>query len=126
MNGRDARAPAKFTRYTEKIIGVSGLQATEDKVKERLEKYLSRDENGIRKIVLNLFISGNKFTTSDVYKHLEQESCEVSYRGVSAMVGLMNTRLGILSINVTGDHNIYSLKDDYKPVVESMLVHTAQ
>lgn len=110
----------------EKIIGVSGLQATEDKVKERLEKYLSRDENGIRKIVLNLFITGDKFTTSDVYKHLEQESCEVSYRGVSAMVGLMNTRLGILSINVTGDHNIYSLKDDYKPVVESILTYTAQ
>lgn len=112
--------------YTEKITGVSGLQATEDKVKERLEKYLSRDENGIRKIVLNLFITGDKFTTSDVYKHLEQECCEVSYRGVSAMVGLMNTRLGILSINVTGDHNIYSLKDDYKPVVEAILTHTAQ
>lgn len=112
--------------YTEKITEVSGLQATEDKVKERLEKYLSRDENGIRKIVLNLFITGDKFTTSDVYKHLEQECCEVSYRGVSAMVGLMNTRLGILSINVTGDHNIYSLKDDYKPVVEAILTHTAQ
>ena len=105
---------------------MSGLQATEDRVKERLEKYLSRDENGIRKIVLNLFITGDKFTTSDVYKHLEHECCDVSYRGVSAMVGLMNTRLGILSINVTGDHNIYSLKDDYKPVVESILVHAAQ
>ena len=117
---------ALLQNLNEIYIGVSGLQATEDKVKERLEKYLSRDENGIRKIVLNLFISGNKFTTSDVYKHLEQESCEVSYRGVSAMVGLMNTRLGILSINVTGDHNIYSLKDDYKPVVESILTHAAQ
>ncbi|MDR0768271.1 MAG: DUF2551 domain-containing protein [Methanosarcinales archaeon] len=104
---------------------MSGLQS-EDRVKERLEKYLSRDENGIRKIVLNLFITGNKFTTGDVYKHLERESCSVSYRGVSAMVGLMNTRLGILSINVTGDHNIYSLKDDYKPVVQAILTRTAQ
>ena len=98
---------------------------TEDKVKERLEKYLSRDENGMRKIVLNLFITGNKFTTGDVYRHLEQESFEVSYRGVSAMVGLMNTRLGILSINVTGEHNIYSLKDDYKSVVETILTQIA-
>ncbi len=105
---------------------MSGLQSSEDRVKERLEKYLSRDENGIRKIVLNLFITGDKFTTGDVYKHLEQESCDVSYRGVSAMVGLMNTRLGILSINVTGDHNIYSLKDDYKMVVQTILTHTAQ
>ncbi|WP_338098933.1 DUF2551 domain-containing protein [Methanolapillus africanus] len=100
---------------------MSGLQTTEDKVKERLEKYLARDENGIRKIVLHLFTSGDKFTTNDVYRYLEQESFEVSYRGVSAMVGLMNTRLGILSINVTGDHNVYSLKDNYKPVVESIL-----
>lgn len=105
---------------------MSGLQTSEDRVRERVEKYLSRDENGIRKIVLNLFTTGDKFTTGDVYKHLEQERCDVSYRGVSAMVGLMNTRLGILSINVTGDHNIYSLKDDYKPVVQAILTHAAQ
>jgi hypothetical protein len=80
----------------------------------------------MRKIVLNLFITGNKVTTNDVYRYLEQECFEVSYRGVSAMVGLMNTRLGILSINVTGEHNIYSLKDDYKSVVETILTQTAQ
>lgn len=37
------------------------------------------------------------------------------------MVGLMNTRLGILSINVTGDHNIYSLKESYKKILKSLL-----
>jgi len=37
------------------------------------------------------------------------------------MVGLMNTRLGILSINVTGDHNVYSLKETYKNIVGSVL-----
>jgi hypothetical protein len=37
------------------------------------------------------------------------------------MVGLMNTRLGILSIDVSGDHNIYSLKDDHKGVVRTVL-----
>ena len=37
------------------------------------------------------------------------------------MVGLMNTRPGILSIDVPGDHNIYSLKDDHKSVVKSVL-----
>ncbi len=33
----------------------------------------------------------------------------------------MNTRLGILNIDVSGDHNIYSLKDDHKSVVKSVL-----
>jgi hypothetical protein len=37
------------------------------------------------------------------------------------MVGLMNTRLGILSIDVSGDHNVYSLKGDHKGVVRSVL-----
>lgn len=37
------------------------------------------------------------------------------------MVGLMNMRLGILSIDVTGDHNIYSLKEGYRKVVASVL-----
>lgn len=42
----------------------------EDKIKERLIKYLSRDENNIRKTVLNMFLNGHKFTTSDVYNYL--------------------------------------------------------
>ncbi|WP_440956449.1 DUF2551 domain-containing protein [Methanosarcina sp. Mfa9] len=84
-------------------------------------KYLGRDESGIRKVVLNLFLTGDKFTTGEVYEFLDNGEFEVSYRGVSAMVGLMNTRLGILSINVTGDHNVYSLKNTYKTIVGSVL-----
>lgn len=37
------------------------------------------------------------------------------------MAGLMNTRPGILSIDVSGDHNIHSLKDDHESVVKSVL-----
>lgn len=84
-------------------------------------KYLGRDESGIRKVVLNLFLTGGKFTTGEVYDYLDKGNFEVSYRGVSAMVGLMNTRLGILSINVSRDHNVYSLKENYKSIVGSVL-----
>lgn len=96
-------------------------KTVEDKVRERLKKYLSRDENGIRKIVLNMFLTGGAYTTNEIFRHLEQEKYDVSYRGVSAMVGLMNTRLGILSINVSGDHNVYSLKDVYKEIVGTVI-----
>lgn len=71
--------------------------------------------------MLNMFLTGDKFTTNDIFKHLERKEYDVSYRGVSAMVGLMNTRLGILSINVSGDHNTYSLKDNYRDIVFSVL-----
>ncbi|MCD4800627.1 DUF2551 domain-containing protein [Methanococcoides alaskense] len=97
------------------------LETIEDRVKARLIKYLGRDDTGIREVVLKLFLDGGTFTTGDVYKHLHEKEFDVSYRGVSAMVGLMNTRLGILSIDVTGDHNLYLLKEDYKPVVKSVL-----
>jgi hypothetical protein len=97
------------------------LETIEERVKVRLVKYLGRDDTGIRKVVLKMFLNGDTFTTGDVFEYLEKTDFEVSYRGVSAMVGLMNTRLGILSINVTGDHNIYSLKEDYKDVVRSVL-----
>ncbi|MDO9516859.1 MAG: DUF2551 domain-containing protein [Methanosarcinaceae archaeon] len=96
-------------------------ETIEERVRARLIKYLGRDDTGIRKVVLNMFLDGGTFTTGDVFEYLEKTDFEVSYRGVSAMVGLMNTRLGILSINVTGDHNIYSLKEDYKDVVRSVL-----
>lgn len=96
-------------------------ETIEERVRARLIKYLGRDDTGIRKVVLKMFLDGGTFTTGDVFEYLEKTDFEVSYRGVSAMVGLMNTRLGILSINVTGDHNIYSLKEDYKDVVRSVL-----
>jgi hypothetical protein len=97
------------------------LETIENRVRSRLIKYLGRDDTGIRKVVLKLFLDGGKYTTNDIYKFLHEKDFDISYRGVSAMVGLMNTRLGILSIDVTGDHNIYLLKNDYRDIVRSVL-----
>ena len=80
-----------------------------------------RDETGIRKSVLKLFLSDKPYTTQKVFDHLKKEGFDVNYRGVSAMVGLMNTRLGILRIDVKGDHNIYSLKMEYKNALKVIM-----
>ncbi len=80
-----------------------------------------RDETGIRKIVLKLFLTGRPFTTQNVFESLTKEGFDVNYRGVSAMVGLMNTRLGILRIDVKGDHNVYSLKVEYKNTLKQIM-----
>lgn len=97
------------------------LNQTKNQVKERLIKYLRRDETNLRKTVLKLFLLGNTYTTSDIYNYLVSQGFDVNYRGVSAMVGLMNTRLGILRIDVTREHNHYSLKEDFGEIVESVL-----
>ncbi|HRW83685.1 MAG TPA: DUF2551 domain-containing protein [Methanothrix sp.] len=99
----------------------ASVRKHEDQIRERLKNYLKRDGMGIRKAVLKLFLHDRSFTTEEVYTYLDREGFEVSYRGVSAMVGLMNTRLGILSIDVSGDHNVYSLKPDHKLIVSSVL-----
>lgn len=97
------------------------MESAEGRIQERLRNYLKRDGIGIRKAVLKLFLSDKSYTTEDIFTYLDKQGFDVSYRGVSAMVGLMNTRLGILSIDVSGDHNVYSLKDDHKLIVKSVL-----
>ena len=77
------------------------MESAEERIQERLRNYLKRDGIGIRKAVLKLFLSDGAYTTEDVFTYLAKEGFDVSYRGVSAMVGLMNTRLGILSIDDT-------------------------
>lgn len=97
------------------------LNQTKDLIKERLIKYLRRDETNLRKTVLKLFLIGDTYTTNDIYNNLIDQGFDVNYRGVSAMVGLMNTRLGILRIDVTREHNHYSLKEDFSDIVKSVL-----
>ncbi len=80
-----------------------------------------RDETGIRKSVLKLFLTGRPYTTQEVFDSLKKEGFDVNYRGVSAMVGLMNTRLGILRIDVKGDHNLYSLKVEYRNTLKLVM-----
>lgn len=105
--------------YLKKEVFV--LETIEERVKERVVKYIGRDGTGIRKEMLKMFLDVGTFTTGDAFEYLKKTDFKISYRGVSAMVGLLNTRLGILSINVNGDRNIYSLKDDYKDVVRFVL-----
>ncbi len=94
-----------------------------DKVKARLTKYLTRDETGIRRFVLKLFLNGGKYTTHDVYNLLTKNGFDVNYRGVSAMVGIMNARLGILRIDVKGNHNVYSLKNEYRNALKTIMAN---
>ena len=98
------------------MIGLNGKH-----VEDRLKTYLERDGSGVRRAVLELFLEKHIFTTEEVYHHLKEDGYTVSYRGVSAMVGLMNTRLGIFRIDVTKNHNVYSLKDSYEGIVRSLL-----
>ncbi len=97
------------------------ISLNEEMVRERLTKYLSRDTTGVRRRVLEIFLNGGKYTTVEIYNILREEGFTMNYRGVSAMVGLMNTRLGILRIDVSGNHNLYSLKETHRNILKNIL-----
>ena len=90
-------------------------------VKSRLTKYLKKDDTGLRKSILKSFLNGVSYTTQDVFELLKKDGFDVNYRGISATVGLMNTRLGILRVDVKGDRNLYTLKEEYKNALKTVM-----
>jgi arginine repressor len=98
----------------EKIIG------KEKEIETRLRKYLDRDKKGVRVEMLKLMLSGEKYTTEEIYKELQSRGVEIKTRGVSAMIGLMSARLGIIKMEL-GNKNRYFLKPEYSELVVKIL-----
>ncbi len=91
-----------------------------EKVRERLINYLKRDRSGIRREVLSIMSDGKKYTTVEVYEILKSKGYNVNLRGISAMLGLMNTRLGIVKTEM-GEKNRYYVKPEFIELVKSVL-----
>ncbi|MFP3945352.1 MAG: DUF2551 domain-containing protein [Archaeoglobaceae archaeon] len=91
---------------------------SQHKVEQRLRQYLERDKEGIRKRLIKIFLTGGKYTIEDIFNMLP--ASKLNIRGISAMVGLMSSRLGILATEL-GSKNKYSLKQDYADIVNSVL-----
>jgi hypothetical protein len=89
-------------------------------IRNRLIKYLRKDKMGIRKFLLNLFLQTNHCTTVEIYDAIMKQGFKVNYRGVSAMVGQMHSRLGILRFYLTSEHNVYTLKEEYLDIVRTV------
>jgi hypothetical protein len=90
-------------------------------VKNRLIKFLRKDKIGIRKSLLWLFSEAKSCNTIEIYNYLITQGFNVNYRAVSAMVGQMHSRLGILRFYLTNEHNVYTLKEDYLNIVKMVL-----
>ncbi len=92
-----------------------------DEIEKRLRKYLERDRNGIRRELLKILLEGGKYTTDEIYSKLKERlNTSINKRGVSAMVGLMCARLGILKTEL-GEKNKYYIKQEYADMVRELL-----
>ncbi len=93
----------------------------DQKAKNRLIKFLLKDKLGIRKSLLWIFLKMKSCTTVEIYNYLIKQGFNVNYRAVSSMVGQMHSRLGILRFNLTNEHNVYTIKEDYLGIVKLVL-----
>ena len=96
------------------------MKKIDESAKNRLLKFLMNDKKGIRKSLLNLFLQAKSCTTVEIYDFLIKQGFNVNYRAVSAMVGQMHSRLGILRFYLTNEHNVYTLKEDYFDIVKTV------
>ncbi len=103
------------------IESVSMEGNIDQKVKNRLIKFLLKDNIGIRKSLLKLFSEAKGCTTVEIYDYLIKQGFNINYRAVSSMVGQMHSRLGILRFCWEKEHNVYSLKEDYLDIVKMVL-----
>lgn len=97
------------------------MKKIDDGVKNRLIKFILKDKTGIRKSLLWLFLQIKSCTTVEIYDFLIKKGFNVNYRAVSSMIGQMHSRLGILRFNLTNEHNVYTIKEDYLDIVKMIL-----
>jgi hypothetical protein len=98
------------------------LENADSGVKNRLIKFLLKDKMGVRRCLLKLFLQAKSCTTGEAYDYLIKQGFSVNYRGVSAMVGQMHSRLGILRVYLTAkERNVYSLNEDHWDTVVMVL-----
>ncbi len=98
------------------------MKEMDNGVKNRLIKFLLKDKIGIRTSLLRLFSEAKGCTTVEIYDYLIKQGFNVNYRAVSSMVGQMHSRLGILRVYLTYEHNVYTIKEDYLNIVKMVLI----
>jgi hypothetical protein len=97
------------------------MKKIDDGVINRLIEFLLKDKTGIRTSLLMLFSEAKSCNTVEIYEFLIKQGFNVNYRAVSSMVGQMHSRLGILRFNLTNEHNVYTIKEDYLNIVTMVL-----
>jgi Protein of unknown function (DUF2551) len=94
----------------------------DDSINNRLRKFLRRDRMGVRKYLIWFFLQAKTYTTVEVHDFLVKQGFNVNYRAVSAMVGQMHSRLGILRICFTGKGNAYTIREDYLDILKMIYI----
>ena len=93
-----------------------------DIVEERLRLWLAGDLKGIRHAMIRIFLSQRDLSIREIYDILSG-SFQISYHSVSGMVGIISSRIGILTGTRDASHRcrLYRLREKDMPVVRRIL-----
>lgn len=93
-----------------------------DIVEERLKSWLAGDEAGMRHALIRILLTHNDLTIQEIYEKLSG-SFSTSYHSVSGMIGIVSSRIGIIT-GIRSDTQrcrLYRLRDKHKPIVRRIV-----
>jgi hypothetical protein len=93
-----------------------------DIIEERLRSWLDGDREGIRHAILRMFLTHDDLSIQEICDHLS-DSFQVRYHSVSGMVGIISSRIGILSStrDTRQRCRLYRLREKNIPVVRRIV-----
>lgn len=92
------------------------------KIAKRLEKYLELDTNGIRNLIVKIFLDIKVATVDAVHKIISMKY-DVTHNAIGSMIGYIHSKLGILRAYKESYKTpiLYSLKEEYIELVKSIV-----
>lgn len=98
------------------------MASIRSKIKDRLEKFIELDVDGLRSYVLSLFLNLKKSTVDELHQTITKRY-DVSRSAVASMVGYIHSKLGILRSHKESykTPTVYSLKEEYADLLKSEL-----
>lgn len=92
-----------------------------DIVEERLRSWLAGDEAGVRHAMIRIFLNHSDLSIQEIYERLSG-SFPVSYHSVAGMVGILSSRIGVITGTRTGKRfRLYRLREKDMPVVRRII-----
>ena len=93
-----------------------------DIVEERLSSWLAGDQEGIRHAMIRILLTHNDLSIQEIYEKLSC-SFSISYHSVSGMIGIVSSRIGIITGIRSETHRcrLYRLRDKHKPIVRRIV-----
>ncbi|MHC1596646.1 MAG: DUF2551 domain-containing protein [Candidatus Syntropharchaeales archaeon] len=90
-------------------------------IEERLSVYLMNDKEGMRRSMLQILLERGECTTKELHELLTEAGFEKTYRGICAILGSMNSKLGLLTITTRSRSRIYQMKPECRDVVRYVM-----